>query len=387
MKRVFFLLVTVSWTICSVAQFINSNQESSFNAQDLTAEVARLKEMVKQLQENELESDKLKYQKNYQLILNGLESLKEMQQGIMEISGARSQNILYKKLIDINNPTSEVLGFQLIDVINKTLDENITALINLAEGDRKRLRGQVSGIFEGLKRTFPPLQLITSCFSTISSFSTYKARVERFTRKTDSIIVDVMNPISQEVIGKMSGHLQPYILFYNELNKVNSSFENALYQHEVEYRDYIEEVLSLKETIEKKVNLGESISEQVISMFDLTNSSAQNFDFKSKLENETVKELAGQCMNIFELVDRYKKFTNDFVTIQDDFYRNNLNMLTTKAKNLPYKDVAKIDQLTTELQLLKNGNPSVNTMGFDMSYKLRLKGIMAKLYAVNKLRM
>src|SRR5262245_46658845 len=168
--------------------------------------------MVKQLQENEQQSDKLKYQKNYQLIINGLEAIKEMQQGIMEISGARSQNILYKKLIDINNPTSEVLGFQLLDVINKTLDENITALTSLADGDRRRLKGQVSGLFEGLKRTFPPLQIITGCFSAISSFGTYKTRVEKIGRKADSIIVDVTNPISQEVIGKMSGHLQPYIV-------------------------------------------------------------------------------------------------------------------------------------------------------------------------------
>src|SRR6185436_13168126 len=187
---------------------------------------ARLKEMVKQLQQNELQSDRTRYQKNYQLIVNGLETIKEMVQGAMEITGARSQNILYKKLIDINNPTSEVLGFQLLDVINKTLEDNINTITSLADKERKRLKGQVSGLFEGLKRTFPPLQIITSCFSAISSFSTYKTRLERISKKADSIIVDVTNPISQEVIGKMSGYLQPYILFYNDLNKINGVFEN-----------------------------------------------------------------------------------------------------------------------------------------------------------------
>lgn len=133
--------------------------------------------------------------------------------------------------------------------------------------------------------------------------------------------------------------------------------------------------------------MGESVSTQVIELFDLTNSSAQDFNYKSKLENEPIRELAGNCMNVFELVDRYKKFTNDFVTIQDDFYRNNLELLTKKAKYLPYRDVAKIDQLITDLDLLKNGNSATNTAGFDASYKMRLKGLLAKLYAVNKLRM
>ena len=388
MKRISIFLFSACICVSSIAQSLSltNTQESSVNTPDLAAEVARLKEMVKQLQENELQTDKTKYQKNYQLIVNGLETVKEMIQGTMEISGARSQNMLYKKLIDINNPSSDVLGFQLMDVINKTLEDNINTIMNLADGEKKRLKGQLSGLFEGLKRTFPPLQIITSCFSAISSFSTYKTRVEKLSKKVDSIVVDVTNPISQEVIGKMSGHLQPYIPFYNDLNRINSIFENALYQHEVEYRDFTEELSLLKESIEKKINLGGSVSEQIIDLFDLTNSSAPDFNFKSKLENETVKDLLGYCVSVFDMVGRYKKFTNDFISIQDDFYRSNLNMLNTKAKNLPYKDPSKIDQLIADLNLLKNGNPATSTAGFDASYKLRLKGILSKLYAVNKLK-
>lgn len=388
MKRFYLLFIALGIGLSAFSQgnSFSNNQGPAPNTQDLSAEVAKLKEMVKQLQENELQSDKSKYQKNYQLIVNGLETIKEMHQGAMEIAGARSQNILYKKLIDINNPTSDVLGFQLVDVINKTLEDNINNLMNLAEGEKRRLKGQMSGLFEGLKRTFPPLQIITSCFSAISSFSTYKTRIERLSKKADSIIVDVSHPITQEVIGKMSGYLQPYILFYNDLTKVNNIFENALYQHEVEYRDFIEELNTLKDAIEKKINLSGSVSGQIIDLFDLTNSSAPDFNFKQKMENDTITELIADCVNVFEMVDRYKKFTNDFITIQDDFYKNNLDLLNTKAKNLPVKDPSKIDQLISDLNLLKNGNPATNTAGFDASYKSRLKGILSKLYAVNKLR-
>lgn len=389
MKRILIVCIGIVIMFAGNAQLNMTlgSQESLGSSQDLTAEVAKLKEMVKQLQQNELQSDKSKYQKNYQLIVNGLETVKEMVQGTTEITGARSQNIIYKKLIDINNPTSEVLGFQLLDVINRTLEDNINTITSLADNEKKRLRGQVSGIFEGLKRTFPPLQLITSCFSAISSFSTYKTRVEKLTKRADSIIVDVTNPISQEVIGKMSGYLQPYILFYNDLNKINGVFENALYQHEVEYKDFIEELNTVKQSIEKRINLGTSVSEQVIDLFDLTNSSAQDFNYKTKTDNDTIKELAGNCLGVFDLVERYKKFTNDFITIQDDFYRSNLELLTTKAKYLPLKDTVKIDQLISDLNVLKNGNPATNTGGYDASYKLRLKGILAKLYAANRLRM
>ena len=61
-------------------------------------------------------------------------------------------------------------------------------------------------------------------------------------------------------------------------------------------------------------------------------------------------------------------------------------MLERNARSLPYKDNGKIDQLIEELHELKNGDPSENRLGFDASYKLRLKSIMTKLHAINKFR-
>ena len=345
-----------------------------------------MKDVIKQLQDNELQSDKTKYQKNHLLIVNGIEIIKEINQGTIEIASARSQNILYKKLIDINNPTSEVLGFQLMDVITKILDENISVLPILTQ-EKSRLKGMLGNLFEGLKRTFPPLQIITSAFSSISSFTTFQPRIEKLSRKADSIVMDITNPITAPIIKKMNEQLIPYIDFYTELNRTNSVFENALYQHGVQYRDYVEEVKNLKETIEKKVNLNESIGNQINDIFNISNSSMPDFNYKVKLNNDTIKELVGNCISIYDLVDRYKKFSNDFLTIQDDFYKNNIAILANKAKKLPYKDDGKIDQLITDMNYLKNGNPAENITGFDVSNKMRLKSILAKVYIINKLRM
>ncbi len=383
MKKIFsYCLFSLLFVDC-IAQY--NNNEDHESTPTLVAEVTRLKEMVKQLQQNELQSDKVKYQKNYQIIVNGIEIIKEMQQGAMEITGARSQNILYKKLIDINNPTSEALGFQLQDVILKMLEENV-GMLPILEPERKRLKGQVSGFLEGLKRSFPPVQLITGVFSSLSSFNSYSARIEKLSRKADSVIVDVTNPITKEFLTRVNGQLQPYIVFYNDLDRVNNAFENALYQHEIEYRDYLEEIKHLKDEIAKKINFNGSVSAQIIELFDLTNSSAPDFNFKEISQKEGIKELVGQCASVFEMVERYKKFTNDFVIIQDDFYRNNILILNKTAKSLPVKDLSKIDHLIQDLNQLKNGNATANTSGFDASYKLRLKSILEKLYTINKLR-
>ena len=382
MKRIFFFFVVTFFSLHVISQGLVANGNTN---QDMGKEIARLKELIKQLQENELQSDKAKYQKNHQLIVNGIEIIKEIHQGTVEIAGARSQNILYKKLIDINNPGSEVLGFQLLEVINKILEENIS-LLPLANQEKKRLKGIVGNLFDGLKKTFPPLQVITSAFSAISSFNIFKPRLEKLNKKADSLIIEVENPITAPIIQKINEQLLPYIEFYTDLNKINSNFEYALYQHGVEYRDYVDEVKTLKETIEKNINLNESIGNRINELFDITNSSAINFNYKEKLNSEIIKELISNCIGIYDLVDRYKKFSNDFLYIQDDFYKNNIALLEKKAKKLPYKDDAKIDDLVKDIKELKNGNAAENITGFDVSNKMRLKSILTKVNYVNRLR-
>jgi hypothetical protein len=358
---------------------------SEITTGNLADEVARLKEVIKGLQENEIQSEKIKYLRNYQLVLYGIEIIKEIKQGTVEISSARSQNILYKKIIDVNNPSSDALGFQLMDVIDKSLEENINAL-PLVDGEKKRLKGQVSGLVEGIKRTFPPLQIISSAVSMISGFTTFKTRMEKLDRKTDSIVVDASYPITKEIISKINLQMAPYIEFYNQLNRVNSVYESALYNHVIEYKDFIEEVATIQTTLESSLDMNQSIGEQINNIFDLANSSRQDFDYKKINENDKIRNLAGNCMTVYDLVERYKKFTSDFIAIQDGFYKDYISLLEEKAKKLPIKDEDRIAKLVTDLNNIKKGNSAENIIGFDEAYKSKLKSITTKVVALNRTR-
>ena len=89
---------------------------------------------------------------------------------------------------------------------------------------------------------------------------------------------------------------------------------------------------------------------------------------------------------MLELVDTYKKFTNDFIQIQSDYFTGNISILEKKAKILPVKDDIKIDKMLNELNQLKNGNPGEGIIGFDVAYKERLSIILTKLNKVNQIR-
>jgi hypothetical protein len=362
-----------------------SQGSPDMSSNNLADEVAKLKEQIKGLQENEVQSEKVKYMQNYQLVLYGIDISKEIKQGTIEISNARSQNILYKRIIDINNPASDALGFQLMDVIDKVLDENINAL-PLVDGEKKRLKGQVSGLVDGLKKTFPPLQIISSVVGMISSFTTFKTRMEKLDRKTDSLVVEASYPISKEIISKINLQLAPYIDFYTQLNKINSTYENALYSHVIEYKDFMDEVDNMQTTLATTLDMNQSIGEQINNLFDLANSSRQDFDYKKVNETDKIRTVAGNCVAVFDMVDRYKKFTSDFIAIQDGFYSDYISLLQDNAKKLPIKDDEKIAKLVTDLNNIKKGNPAENVIGFDESYKAKLKSITTKVVALNRTR-
>jgi len=154
----------------------------------------------------------------------------------------------------------------------------------------------------------------------------------------------------------------------------------------IEYKDFMEEVSNLQTVLEGSLNMNESIGDQINTVFDLANSSRQDFDYKKVNENEKIRGLAGNCLTVFNLVERYKKFTSDFITIQESFYKDYISLLDEKAKKLPIKDDDKIGKLVTDLNNIKKGNPTENIIGFDEAYKSKLKSITTKVVALNRTR-
>jgi len=138
--------------------------------------------------------------------------------------------------------------------------------------------------------------------------------------------------------------------------------------------------------LEGSLDMNESIGEQINGVFDLANSSRQDFDYKKINENDKIRNLAGNCLSVYDLVERYKKFTSDFIAIQDGFYKDYISLLEEKAKKLPIKDDDRITKLITDLNNIKKGNPSENVIGFDETYKSKLKSITTKVVALNRTR-
>jgi len=348
----------------------------------LTNDLQTLKATVSSLKSKSEESEKGKYLKKYQLILRGLDIVQELYAGTLQIQSARSQNIFYKKVMDMNNPSSNALGFQLLDVIVKSVEQNIETL-PIPQPDKQRLTGTVSNLVDNLKTVFPPLNIISNILSVVSSFSIFKPKMER----KNEFSVESSNPIGKDILDKIRNQLVPYIEFYSELDRVNMKFQNAIYQHVVQHKDYIENLYSVKLEIESSgIDFKAVLGDQLNKIFEYDKMSSANFDFISKNKDEKIKKLTINSYSVFDLVDEYKKFSNDFVLIQNDFYQSYIQVLEKSVMRLPIKDDSKISQLVQDLNSTKNGNEAEGIVGFDVAYKQRLSSIISKVGKMNEIR-
>ena len=116
------------------------NADSVANlSNDFGKEISSIKDLVLNLKIKSEQTEKSQYDKNYQLIIRGVDMIQELHNGSLQILTARNQNIFTKKVADINNPSSDALGFQLLDVIIKSVEENIANLTTIEKPEKARL--------------------------------------------------------------------------------------------------------------------------------------------------------------------------------------------------------------------------------------------------------
>lgn len=370
----------------------NSSNKKDTTPVELTEEVKLLKEQVAVLNSKttggggssseviaQLERDK--YQKNYQIIIRGIEIINDLKTASQEILNARSQNIFSKKITDINNIQSEALGFQLTEVILQSIKSNIEQL-PVEKPQKDRLMSQVSNFMDVIKGVFPPVNIISNVLSAVSNFTIFKSKFIKISRNEDSIATESINPVSKEVLKKITEQLLPYIKFYDQLNTANLKYETALNLHIVQNKDYIESITVLSDGIKEIIDLDNSIIDQVNTLLETQKSGAPGFDFALKNSDEKIRKLVVACYSVFDLVDKYKKFTNDYVNILIDYHNNNITILQS-AKQLPIKDDMKIEQMIADLNSIRNGDPAKGLVSFEEIYKKRLGTILNKLKKMN----
>src|SRR3954454_23513965 len=87
------------------------------------------------------------YDANYNKMLHTSALINELYDVVDLIERDKKEQVTYNKINQANNPTSDILGFKLVDIINSSLDETLKEnKTNIPEPEKKPIRSIVSNL-------------------------------------------------------------------------------------------------------------------------------------------------------------------------------------------------------------------------------------------------
>src|SRR3954468_13268260 len=117
----------------------------------LERELQSLKQYVDSQQSESKKKAADIFEANYNKMLHTAELVNELYDAVDLIEKDKKEQIAYNKINQANNPTSDILGFKLVDVINNTLDETLKEnSSNIPEPEKKPIRSIVSNLVMAL---------------------------------------------------------------------------------------------------------------------------------------------------------------------------------------------------------------------------------------------
>ncbi len=331
----------------------------------LERELQSLKQFVDSQQSESKKKAADIYEANYNKMLHTSELVNELYDAVDLIERDKKEQITYNKINQANNPTSDILGFKLVDVINNTLDETIKENNSkIPEPQKKPIRSIVNNLVLALGKTFPPLQLFTSVVSTISTFTIPALAVDNPDSKVRKVS-DVTNnvrvspaPLDSSFVNSFSNKMGPYITFYLNLNKINTNLEDELNVHSFNYGDMLTRIQQMRSDFEKNTSIDMSGSANSLNalnkLMNYRNSGNSSFRYDEYNSKREVRYVTNLLPDLYDYVKQFNEYSKQYIYIVARNINNNKEQLKL-ALQLPKSDSSRINALIQEISDKQNG--------------------------------
>ncbi|HSW68390.1 MAG TPA: hypothetical protein VLH16_07405 [Bacteroidales bacterium] len=354
---------------------------------ELDRDIQELKTFVRDQKTEHALTEKEEYQRNYHRLITMAELLIELRNSINLIENDKKQLSVFNTLNQANNPASSILGFKLTDVVMQSFEETINNK-NLAPEQAFPMRNIVRNLIHGLGETFPPLQLVSSVISSVSSFTHFSvappapANNRRIRFASDIAIRSLTSTVDSSFIGTYTRKLQPYILFYMELNRINTRFEEDLAEFSFHYADMAQNLNNLISEFELNTTLNLSqgnITHQVNSLMNFQNSGTERFRHRDYNRMPQLIYTSTALEKVSEFVKTFNEYARQYAFLTNRNMENNLRQLAN-AKILPNSNAAEIDRLIAQIRLNHIGTEA--QPGFISRYNRNINSITTKLQQI-----
>jgi hypothetical protein len=157
---------------------------------------------------------------------------------------------LFTKLMQANNPSSDILGFRFTEVVFSSSERHLCNTLK-DERDKKRFTQVIGKIIDNpvvtsLANTNPVTSVVAAIISTIAGFTTSRVDIEKDGGKIQEISVTQEDAFDQKSIAAFRSELQVYIDFYDALIIASSEYLEGLDQLEAKYAYLVQSVNDYK---------------------------------------------------------------------------------------------------------------------------------------------
>jgi hypothetical protein len=200
------------------AQDVNALQ---IQIDELKSRVRNLERENQDLIKENRSLDSLKYSRARFQILDAASNLPALELDYRHINEKIALTGLFTKLMEANNPTSDILGFRFTEVIFQAAEKHFRNSLRDYR-DRRRFSQLISNILENpvvasLANTNPVTSVVSAIVSSIVGFTTTSASLEKEGQRVRGVTVEQNHAFNTRMIADFREEVKVYIDFYDQL--------------------------------------------------------------------------------------------------------------------------------------------------------------------------
>jgi hypothetical protein len=250
---------------------------------------------------------------------------------------------LFTKLMQANNPTSDILGFRFTEVIFTSAEKHFSTALK-EDHDKTRFTQVIGKIIDNpvvtsLANTNPVTSVVAAIISTIAGFTTTRVNLQKEGGKVQDVSVVQDDVFDQKCIAAFRNELQVYIDFYDALIIASSDYLEGLESLDAKYAYLVKSVSDYKSELYYALDLKESNLLVRLSK-SLPDPAIKKIDYQSIFNDPAIRKgqlLARKFPVLQQAVSDFKKDYNALLFKCLETYINTLKM----AGDFPDCDIDK----------------------------------------------
>ena len=261
---------------------------------------------------------------------------------------------LFTKLMQANNPTSDILGFRFTEIIFSSSEKHFKNVLK-DERDKKRFSQVVCKIIDNpvvssLANTNPVTSVVASIISVVAGFTTSRAEVEKEGGRIKNVTVEQQDAFENKGISAFQNELKVYIDFYDELIISSRNYLEGLNALNRKYSYLIQSVMDYKAELYAELDFNESKLLMQLAKL-LPDPASKGINFSEIIHDPKIQKSQLLARKYPVLQQAIISFKKEYNTLLFNFLSEYVKTLKT-AKDFPDSDIdkTKTDELSNDIE-------------------------------------